>query len=194
MKHVSKSISLPGSRKIIQVLIVLGLSGNSLPAAAEIYTEVGFELGGDTLARTSLEDLDAGGGFKFALGWQQFIGGFEDVGFIFSLGYLFDYVTASNGEAESDAFVLELVYFRDFGPHRIGIGGSYHLNPDYEDDIDGFAPLKINFDDATGVLARYSYRFAESVEIGVRYTVMDYEFNGQSIDAGGFGFFLSGTF
>ncbi len=194
MKIVSTSISWPGPRKIIEVLILLGFLGNSVPAGAEIYAEVGFESGGDTLASKSSEDLNAGGGFKFALGWQRFIGGFDDVGLIFSLGYLFDYLEASNGEADSEAFVFEIVYFRDVGPHRFGIGGSYHLNPEYGDDIDGIAPLKVDFDDATGVLARYAYRFGESAEFGLRYTVMDYEINGESIEAGGFGFFLSGTF
>lgn len=194
MHLVSQSISWPGSGKFIQALVFMVFLGNSVPAGAEIHAEIGFEIGGDTLASKSSEDLNAGGGFKFALGWQQFIGGFDDVGLIFSLGYLFDYLEASNGEAESAAFVLELIYFRDFGPHRIGVGGNYHLNPEYEDDIDGLAPLKADFDDATGVLIRYAYRFAEGAEIGLRYTVMDYEINGESIDAGGFGLFLSGAF
>ncbi len=178
----------------MKALIFLGFLSSSGQASAEIYAEFGFEGGGDTLASTSLEDLDAGGGFKFALGWQQFIGGFDDVGLTFSLGYLFDFIEASNGEAESDAFVLELVYFRDFGPHRVGVGGSYHLNPEYDDDIEGFAPAKIDFDDAQGLLVRYGYRIWDNVAIGVRYTVMDYEFTGDSVDAGGIGFFLGGTF
>jgi len=163
-------------------------------STAEIYAEFGFEGGGETLGSTSDEDLNTAGGFKFALGFQRYIGGFEDVGILLSLGYLFNTIDASNGTAETDAMVLDFIYFRLFGPHRIGTGGSYHLNPSYKDDLDGFARTNINFDDSLGFVVRYSYTITEGFQAGVRYTIMDYEANGENFDADSFGFFISSSF
>ncbi len=182
--------------RFLILLVMLGLPGRP---EADIYFEVGLETGGETLGSTRREDLDAGGGIKLALGLKKYIGGFDDVGLVFSLGFLFDYIDASNGDAETDATVLELTYFRDLGPHRFGVGGSYHLNPQYEDDLVGLPRTKIDFDDAPGVFVRYGYVFisddaGQQAEIGIRYTVMDYEVGGESIDAGGFGIFVSGSF
>lgn len=171
--------------------LVLIVSLLFAPALAGSYFELGFEGGGDTLASTSLEDLNAAGGFRLAFGLQRFIGGFEDVGLLFSVGYLFDRIDGSNGDAEIDAFLAEFIYFRDFGPHRLGIGGSYHLNPEYKDDVDGFAKTRIKFDDAPGVVVRYAYILEQTFEFGARYTLMDYKVNGSSFDADSLGIFLS---
>ena len=172
-------------------IIALAVSLLYAPARAESYFEFGLESGGDILASTSLEDLNAGGGFRLALGLQRFIGGFDDVGLLFSVGYLFDRIDGSNGDADIDALLAEVVYFRDFGPHRLGIGGSYHLNPQYHDDVDGFAKTRINFDDAAGLVLRYAYILEETFEFGARYTVMDYRVNGRSFDADSLGIFVS---
>ncbi len=162
-----------------------------IPARAGLVLEAGYEFGGDTLAANEIDDLDAGGGYRLAVGLQRFIGGFDDVGLMFSLGYLFDFIDASNGDADIDAFVAEFIYFRDFGPHRLGIGGSYHMNPQYEDDIDGFPKTRIDFDDALGMVGRYSYVIEKAIEFGVRYTLMDYEANGDSINADSLGLYIS---
>ena len=163
-------------------------------ATAEVYAEFGFESGGETLGSTSEEDLNLAGGMRLALGIQSYIGGFDDVGLLFSVGYLYDEIEASNGTAQVDATVLEFIYFRNFGPHQIGTGGSYHINPRYKQNLDGFSRLNISFDDSLGFQLRYSYSFSEAFSAGARYTVMDYETDGSSLDADSLGIFLSGSF
>ncbi len=177
-----------------QTIVALCLILMPCASMAEVYAEFGLEGGGETLGSTFDQDLNTAGGLKLALGIQQYIGGFEDVGLVFSLGYLFDVIDASNGTAETDAMVFEFIYFRLFGPHRIGAGVSYHSNPRYEDDLDGFARTKIDFDDSPGWLVRYSYTVSEGFQAGVRYTSMDYETNGESLDAGSFGIFVTSSF
>lgn len=177
-------------KRIIVVLFLVIIPCNSI---AEIYTEIGLEVGGDTLVSTSEEDLNIAGGVKLALGFQRYIGGFEDVGLLFSLGYLFDDIDASNGSAETDALVFEFIYFRLFGPHRVGTGGSYHINPRYKDNLDGIR-TKINFDDSLGFVAQYIYSIMEGYQLGFRYTIMDYETNGTKLDADSFGVFFSTSF
>jgi len=177
--------------KFLALMLLILVSGMS---HAEVYFEVSIEAGGETLGSASNKDLNIAGGFKLAIGIQRYIGGFEDVGLLFSVGYLSDEIDASNGTAETDATVLEFIYFRKFGPHRIGTGGTYHLNPQYKENLDGFAKTKINFDDSTGLLVRYSYTITEGLQAGVRYTIMDYEANGESLDASSIGLFFSSSF
>jgi len=190
-KIASTAKSMP-ARAVLAMLLAWCLV--FMPARAGIYLELGFDSGGDTLANTSLEDLRAGGGIKVAVGLQRYIGGFDDVGLIFSLGYLFDEIQADNGEAEIYALVAEFIYFREFGPHRLGIGASYHVNPRYKQDIDGFTPLDVDFDNALGLVGRYGYVVNKSVEFGFRYTLIDYEANATSLDANSAGFFISSSF
>ncbi len=78
--------------------------------------------------------------------------------------------------------------------HRFGIGASYHIGPTYKDDIVGLAPLKIDFDDALGLILQYSYAVSSGFQIGARFTQMDYEANGASLDASSFGIILSNGF
>jgi len=186
--HVSRSKWNPASAALI---ILLAASTVSFPVHAGLYLELDYEFGGDTLAGTDLEDLDAGSGYKIAVGLQRFIGGFDDVGLIFSLGYLFNWLEASNGDADTDAVVAEFLYFRDFGQQRLGVGGSYHMNPRYRDDLDGFSKTRIDFDNALGLVVRYSYVIDKSLEFGIRYTSMDYEADGVSIDADSLGLYIS---
>ena len=165
-----------------------------LPAHAGLFLEAGFESGGDTLASSEDDDLNAGGGWKIAVGLQRIIGGFDDVGLMFSIGYLFNWIDASNGDGDIDAFVAELIYFRDFGPHRVGVGGSYHMNPQYEDDVDGFARTRIDFDDELGFVGRYGYVIDKSLEYGIRYTLIEYQADGDSFDADSLGLYFSAAF
>jgi hypothetical protein len=174
-----------------KIIFTLCLTMMPCVSIAEAFAEFGFEGGGETLGGTSDEDLNTAGGFKFALGLQRYIGGFDDVGNSLSVGYLFDTIDASNGTAKIDTMVVDFIYFHLFGPHRIDTGVSYHLNPRYLEDLDGFARIKINFDDSPGFAIRYSYTLTEGSQAGMRYTSMDYEANGENFDADSFGLFIS---
>ncbi len=158
---------------------------------AEIYMELGFEGGGDRLiGTTSGYDLNVGGGVKFAGGVQNQVG---ENGSTLSLllGYIFDDIDAINGTAEINTITFEAVYSIQRDHHRFGIGASYHIGPTYEENIVGFPPLKIDFDDALGIILQYSYALSPGFQIGARLTEMDYEANSFSLDASSFGLFLS---
>jgi hypothetical protein len=175
----------------ILLLFLLLLSST---AEADLYFELSVEGGGDTLIGSSSgEDINAGGGIKFAGGVQNEV---SDTGNIlsFSVGYLFDSIDAVNGSAEIDTMTFDAIYTVHRGDHRFGIGGSYHIGPTYEDDIAGFAPLKIEFDDAIGMLFQYGYSVSHNFQVGARLTRMSYELNGSSIDADSFGVFISNGF
>ena len=173
---------------------ILLLWAATLSAAhAELYVELGLEGGGDELVLTdSGETLNAGGGFK--LGIQNHLNETGTTSMRLVLGYLFDTLDASNGSADIDSVTFDALLLLDSGPHRLGFGPTLHLAPRYKDNVDGFAPLDIEFDDAVGITVQYGYRFSPGFEIGLRLTDIDNENASTRLDAGSFGVYLSNGF
>ena len=177
--------------RFIVSVILLTLASS---AQAKAYFELGVEGGGDNLISTSSgAGIKVGGGFKIALGVQRKVGE-NGKSLSLSLGCLFDEFVASNGIAEISTPTLDAIYSIHRGDHRFGIGASYHVGPTYKDDIAGFSPLKIEFEDAMGLILQYSYVGSLGLQGGFRFTQMDYEVNGISLDADSFGIFLSNGF
>ena len=163
-------------------------------AQAELYLELGYEGGGDTLISTTAgEDVNAGGGINYVIGVQNEVGE-NGRSVSLSLGYMIQSMDASNGTAEINTITFDAIYSIPMDSHQFGVGASYHINPTYKDDLDGFSPLKIEFDNALGLVLQYSYAFSPRLQIGARITEMDYEVNGLSLDAGSFGIFISNGF
>lgn len=171
--------------------VILLLSSN---AYAELYFELAIEGGGETLVETtSVDEINAGSGIKFAAGVQNVIS--EDGRTLsLSLGYLFDSIDARNGTADFDTLTFDAIYSIPSVNHRFGFGLSYHIGPTYKDDVDGFARFKADFDDALGFALQYGYALGSGFQLGARYTLMDYEINNVTVDADSFGIFLSNGF
>ncbi len=164
-------------------------------AQAELYLELGFETGGDELVLTdSGETLNAGGGFKLAAGIQNHLNDTGTTSMRLVLGYLFDSLDASNGSADIDSVTFDALLLLDSGPHRLGFGPTLHLAPRYQDNVDGFAAVDIEFDDAVGITVQYGYRLGPGFEIGLRLTDIEYENASTRLDAGSFGVYLSNGF
>ena len=182
-------------KNIFIILLLL-----SLPATVQsgIYLEVGLESGGETFATASGgnddfsfdEDLNIGGGFKFAIGIHNIVGKYDGGSISLSLGYLWDSIDADNGDADFDTITFDAIYNLRLNLHRLGIGASYHIGPEYRDDIDGFDKTDIDFDDSLGLILQYSYEITPGFYIGIRHTEMDYEAHGNSVDASSTGLFL----
>lgn len=156
--------------------------------------EVGFQGGGDTLiSTTSGEGLYTAGGFKFAIGVQNKVGKNGET-LSFSLGSLSEEIDTPNGTAEISTLNLDAIYSYRIFNHRFGFGASYHIDPTYSNNIVGTPPSKIDFDDALGLILQYSYVLNSRFQISTRYTLMDYEASGLSLDASSFGIFISNGF
>lgn len=170
----------------------------------DFYFETGLEGGGESLARIEWtegyhyylpdsQNLRLGGDVSFAIGYQLKPGESGEHSVSIALGYIWDKLDGDNGEAEFDVTTLEAIYSRHFDRHRLGIGVSYHADPSYEDDIEGSPPNKIDFEDATGLVLRYTYDAFEAggFHVGLRFTEMDYEADSESFDASSWGIFLA---
>ena len=167
-------------------------------AYADLYFEFGIEGGGDTFVTAkstdddfSLEqDLNIGGGFKFAAGYNKNFGEDTTSSISLSLGYLWDSIDADNGDADFATFTLDAIYNIHLNKHHIGIGATYHIGPEYQDDIDGFSKTDIEFDDATGLILQYRFEITPWFYFGLRRTEIDYEIGDVTVDASGNGLFF----
>lgn len=169
---------------------------------AELFLEASLEGGGETFATAERgndyysidDDLNIGGGIKLGIGIQNMIGQEELGSLSVALGYIWDRIDATNGDADFSTITFDVIYTRHFDMHRLGLGASYHIDPRYEEDIDGSTPFDLDFDDSLGFTLKYGYEINQGLQIGVRYTVMEYEINNTDVDADSFGLFLSNGF
>jgi len=184
-------------REVI-ILILLFIPGISIGG---VYLEFSFESGGDTLISAEQHsiygpydrDLDVGGGAKLAIGVHNIFGENNDRSLILSLGYLQNSIDASNGDADYDTVTFDAIYGFHFNSHRLGIGATYHIGPEYKEDIDGFPSLTVEFDDAPGLIIQYTYAYTPAFQFGLRLTEMDYEVGDVTLDASSAGIFLAYT-
>jgi hypothetical protein len=152
--------------------------------------------GGDTLASTEGEygtDLDAGGLIHLAAGYEWRLAA---SGLRFTIGYKFDSIEASNGDADISRFPLELVYYRLINErHALGAGLVYELSPEFDISIDGLGSDSVDFVDASGYVIYYGYVTSFGLEYGGRYTLIDYKSDSLgTTDANNFGFYVKMLF
>jgi hypothetical protein len=148
------------------------------PAPASIQDTGGVFLygamtfGGETLATTGDYDLDAGGKFHLAAGYEKPLnwGAFR-----ITFGYKFDSLEADNGDASISRLPVEAVVYKRLAErHKLGGGLVYEISPEYEINIDGDGSNTFDFDNAVGVTGFYSYSIG-SYEWGLRHTFIEYE-------------------
>lgn len=179
--------------KIFYCMMMAVLTINS--AQADLYLEFALESGGDDLIGTDTGDsISAGGGAKFAVGVQNPANEAATAAIRLSVGYLFDSISASNGDADFDTLTFDALYVINSGAHSFGIGGTLHMSPKYSDDVAGFSAEKIEFDDALGILLQYGYNITPNLELGVKLTNLEYEAGPITIDASSFGIYISNGF
>lgn len=171
-------------------------------ANAGIYFELSAERGGETYASaertvyyyeefTTESDVNLGGGLKLALGIENALGENEDAALSFSLGFIRRRLDASNGDADFDVVTFDSIYSWINQKHQFGVGATFHLGPEFKADIDGFTPVRIEFDDALGLILQYRYELTPGFHIGARLTEMDYKTDGITDDASSIGLFFA---
>lgn len=163
-------------------------------AHADLFFEISVDGGGDMIVTTNLGDINAGGGVKFSGGLQDFIK--DNLNYRISLGYLSSSINATNGDLDLKTITFDggLVYIVE--KHRFGSGLSYHLSPEYSEDVEGYTSFDTKFENAFGMTFEYAYSPNDEINFGIRYTLMDYVNDELSIDfdANSVGIFLSNGF
>lgn len=181
-------------KNLLKTTLILS-SFISFSSHAEIYYDIGVELGGETLRETTADDeVNAGGGLRFTLGYET--SKREETSYRFSFSLLDDEIVALDGEASISTTVLEGSVVKNHGKDHFGGGLTLHMSPEYNENTDFGGSFKIDFDDAVGFFLFYEHAFSASANarIGGRITSLDYEVNGFTLDAGGVGIYIAGHF
>ena len=143
--------------------------------------QTGLTFGGDELVEVEVdyvfggsddEDIRAGEAFMFGGGALYERGNFQLQA---TINYFVDGVFGDNGNASFTRWPLELLAFYSTPKWRLGGGPTYHVNPEFELDIDYQFDEKASFDDAFGFIIQIEYRFSEKISVGARFTGIEYE-------------------
>lgn len=117
-----------------------------------------------------------------------------------TLGWFFDSVDADNGGVSFDRYPFEFIPYIQQGPHRFGVGATYHMNPEY--DISDFASENLEFDNALGIVFEYGFQWVNRISLDFRYVDIEYEASNadrfigfkDKYDGSHFGVYISATF
>lgn len=179
------------------------LAAPASPQAAEVrpMIKTAADFGGDTLINVTFTDgstqsiranelLSLGGGVSI-------VNDAGDIETELTLSYKFGMVSASNGDVTFSRWPLDALVFYRLPELRLGGGLTYHLGPELSGS--GFAGgLNLDFDDALGLLLQADYRVTPKINLGIRYTSLDYKLrvNGASatVRSNGVGVVFSARF
>ena len=177
------------------VATLLSFSAAAQAADPHFYAGLGFDVGGDKVLEVKSvgggsDAVYAGTGLHFALGMDLDYG--SEYMLRGTVGYKVGSVSARNGDASFSRTPIELIGYRFFGLHGVGLGLTHHRNVQAECDFNGgVCPFsKVDVDDATGLLIEYLYRVRredsnKGFSVGVRLGGIEYKNPGVGNDIGG---------
>ena len=159
--------------------------------------KAGYDTGGDTLVTVvflggETDKIKANAGL-FLGGGVSIVNDAKDVETEITLNYKVDDITAANGDVTWSRWPIDALVFYREPSVRFGGGLTYHLNPNLSGSgvVSG---LNVNFKDALGFVLQVDWRMTEKLNLGVRYTALDYdvEGGGGSVKSNGLGIVFSG--
>jgi hypothetical protein len=161
--------------------------------------KIGYDGGGDALVTVvftdgTRENIKSNEGFYLG-GGVSLITDDKSVETEISLSYKFEEITASNGDVTWSRLPLDVLAFYRWSKVRAGAGATYHINPEL--DGSGVASgLNGSFENSLGFVIQADWRITENMNLGARYTMLDYEVSGSNtkVDATGIGVVFSGNF
>lgn len=194
---------MPRSLIMAAALSLIVASGSTYGSEIKPLVRMGMDFGGDkivTLTYDNGDETELKGAQLFS-----FIGGIlyqpanQNFGLLSQVSYKFDQANGANGTAKFTRIPIDVLALYVNQGHRVGAGFAYHLNPTFTCDVSGVCGANVDFANALGFVVQYEYAFnygvERSVDIGVRYTSLEYKAeNGATLDGSGAGFFFGMSF
>lgn len=160
--EASGDTAIEESQTSYRFMLSTGLTGDG-DELGEVYTYSTFgSRDSETIYAGSLWYIGVGVEFLFE----------NDLSLEMLLGYHFDSVDGDDGSVGFDRIPLDLNVIKTFDKHRVGLGLSYHVSPEF-DLADAGGPT-FEFDDALGLSLNYGYQF-DGFILGFKYLSIDYE-------------------
>ena len=172
-----------------------------VPASQEFdfLVGTGITFGGDELADVIVEDYDgdyssqevtAGGLIHIYTGINAYIPD-SDFSIQTTIGYHVDGIFASNCSVAFTRYPLEIIPYYNFSRIRIGLGLSYHINPEFSGDSDvGLGDRE--YDNALGLVASVEVKLGSHFALGLHYTDIEYDLSKVEPVYYGYGYSYSG--
>jgi len=182
---------------VLVTTVLLGMNVSASESELNGVFRFGLDFGGETLGTfffnggssqdvKSHEGVYLAGGMEYEFVESLFIRG--------TIGYKFNTVTASNGEADFSRVPLEFLLIKKMGVHRLGGGTMYHVLSNYSCKFDNVCDFSIGIRNALGWLVEYGYEVLipnrdRKMTIGIRYSRINYtpESGGDTVAGKGLG-------
>lgn len=150
--------------------------------AVEWIIGIGYEMGGDTLGNLNFADgssvpVKANEGLLLFTGVIFPTGSYSNFSTQVSLGYKYGGARGGGGGAIWTAIPLEVIEFYRVNDLRMGLGISYHLNPQLSVSVPGTSYVD-KYNNALGFVAQIGWSpIKGSYGIDLRYTSIKYQGN-----------------
>jgi len=188
-------------RAAFAVLLCSVVAAEGWAADRTFHFKVGYDVGGDTLATVIYADGDtdrikANEGFFFGAG-VSLLNDAKSIEAEISLAAKFGGSVASNGDVTFMAFPLEALVFYRWPSVRLGGGISYHLAPGLDvSGAGGSFATDTDYKNSLGFVLQADYRVTEKLNIGLRFTSIDYDEKNSSasFDGNSLGIVFGGSF
>jgi hypothetical protein len=188
------------NERSVTALVLAGFVFASSHAAAvdvKPMVKAGYDVGGDTLVTVgftdgSTQNIKANQGLFFG-GGVSIVGADKTVESEIALTYKVDDITASNGDITWSRWPLDALVFYRWDKVRAGGGLTYHFSPKLSGS--GLASgISANPKSAQGFLLQADWRITDTMNLGARYTILDYEVGSSEAKSNGLGLVFSGSF
>ncbi len=194
--YTNKGMKKVRKLKHTVLALILYLSA-SASAHAGAVMDMGLHFGGDNLLTiitgTGSDTIRAGQLFSFAGGATFDIT--SDLEGMVTIGYYADSQTYSNGSADFSRIPINGMVFYEQGTLRLGGGLTYHLNPTLTCDITAVCNSTATADSALGYMLEAGSTTKGGrkgrLYYGLRYTIINYQFAGGSVDGSNFALVFS---
>ncbi len=125
------------------------------------------------------DSVEAGGLLDFNLGAVRHLDDRHELQV--TLGFRFDGTNGTTGNVSWSRWVVEGKYFYRMAHARLGLGVSYHINPSFEINLEGFPSTAVDFDNGLGYVLEWDH-LSRHTYYGLKYTLIDYTGGGLSVD------------
>lgn len=171
------------SAKRLVLLAACSLAGMAQAADVRPIVKAGIDTGGDTMVTANFigggsETVKANEGV-FVGGGMSWVNDTKDIEVEVAITYKVAVINADNGDIDWTRLPIDALVFYRTTNFRFGGGLTYHINPKLEGS--GVSNnINVNFDDALGVILQADWRITQKINLGLRYTAVEYKADGFS--------------
>ena len=176
--------------------MLAGVAAASLGAEVRPVVVAGYDAGGSnvvslTYTNGKTDSIKANEGLHVG-GGVSVLNEARDIEFLGTLSVKYLSLHADNGDVTWLRYPLDALLFYRMQSFRVGGGLTYVIAPSLNGN-GAASNIDVRLDDAAGLVLQGDY-LLERVSLGLRYTILDYKYGGNTIKSSGLGVTFGFTF